>query len=262
MPLEGERLIHELTLLPAEQIPINPERKNSIVDIKCTDTKGRQFVVEMQMAWNKGFKPRSLFNTAKAYVRQLGKGYKYTQLKPVYMLCLINDTFHKNSEECYHPYTFIRFDDLEDRLGGMTIIYIELPKFKPQSFSDKKMAVLWLRFLTEVKDKDDAIQKIPEELVENEHTAKALDILEESSYSKAELKVYEDYWDAVSIEKDSLEGALEKGRKEGIEKGIEKGKIESVLGLHKNGVSIVIISKSLNISEKQVREIIKSGRKH
>ena len=46
----------------------------------------------------------------------------------------------------------------------------------------------------------------------------------------------------------------------GIEKGIEKGKIESVLGFYKNDVSIPVISKSLNISEKKIQEIIKLGR--
>ncbi len=40
-------------------------------------------------------------------------------------------------------------------------------------------------------------------------------------------------------------------------KGIEKGKIESILGLHKNRVSIATISKALNMTEEKIQEIIK-----
>ncbi len=190
---------------------------------------------------------------ADAVVSQIGKGYKYTALKPVYTLCILNDTFHENPKECYHHYTFVNSEDLKDRIEGMNLTYIELPKFHPRSFSEKKMAVLWLRFLTEIKDRDGHIQQIPEDLVKNRYTGKALEILEESSFSKVELEAYDKYWDSISIEKDGLEGALEKGKVEGR----EKKEIEAVLGFYKNGISIDIISKSLNISEKRVQEIIK-----
>ena len=48
---------------------------------------------------------------------------------------------------------------------------------------------------------------------------------------------------------------------QGREEGREEGKIESILGLHKKGISTPIISEALNISEKRVQEIIKLGRK-
>ncbi len=257
LPLKGNQLIKELIPLPQEQIPVSPGLKNSTVDVKCKDKIGRQFIVEMQMAWNKGFKSRALFNTAKAYVRQIGKGYKYTALKPVYTLCILNDTFHQNPKECYHHYTFINSKDLNDKIENMSITYIELPKFYPRSFSEKKMAVLWLRFLTEIKDREGHIQQIPEVLTKNKYTGKALEILEESSFSEVELEAYDKYWDSVSVEKDGLEGALEKGREKGREEGREKKEIEAILGLHKNGVSITIISEALNITEKRIHEIIK-----
>jgi hypothetical protein len=52
MPLAPGRRIESLEYLLPEQLPENPLGKNSIVDVKCIDNFGRQFIVEMQMYWS------------------------------------------------------------------------------------------------------------------------------------------------------------------------------------------------------------------
>ena len=47
LPLD--KLIVSIEYLPSELTPTIPEKKNSIVDVRCTDQTGRQFIVEMQM---------------------------------------------------------------------------------------------------------------------------------------------------------------------------------------------------------------------
>lgn len=47
--------ITELTYLTSEQSPIIPELKRPIVDVKCKDALGRQFIIEMQMEWSAAF---------------------------------------------------------------------------------------------------------------------------------------------------------------------------------------------------------------
>ena len=79
--------------LNPELVPLNPLRKDSIVDVRCRDHMGRQFIVEMQMMWTSAYKQRVLFNASKAYVSQLDKGGDYEILQPVYSLNLVNDTF-------------------------------------------------------------------------------------------------------------------------------------------------------------------------
>jgi hypothetical protein len=51
MPLKENQQIESLEYLPAEQVPDNPLRKNSIVDVRCRDNAGRHFIVEMQETW-------------------------------------------------------------------------------------------------------------------------------------------------------------------------------------------------------------------
>ena len=93
LPLEEGEEITELEYLPAEMVPDNPLRKNSIVDVRCRDNRGRHFIVEMQMVWSQEFRQRVLFNASKAYVRQIEKGNDYSLLQPVYSLNLVNEVF-------------------------------------------------------------------------------------------------------------------------------------------------------------------------
>ncbi len=55
MPFEDDRYIESLSYQDPALIPELPELKHSIVDVKCIDNYGRQFIVEMQMYWTSSF---------------------------------------------------------------------------------------------------------------------------------------------------------------------------------------------------------------
>ena len=74
LPFEEGEEIETIEFLPAELVPDTPLKKDTIVDVRCKDNLGRQFIVEMQMFWTETFMQRVLFNASKAYVRQLDKG--------------------------------------------------------------------------------------------------------------------------------------------------------------------------------------------
>ena len=154
--------------LNPELVPLNPLRKDSIVDVRCRDHMGRQFIVEMQMMWTSAYKQRVLFNASKAYVSQLDKGGDYEILQPVYSLNLVNDTFSE-SEEFYHDFQIVESAETKEVIEGLRFIFIELPKFTPHSYSDKKMQVLWLRYLTEINEKT---REVPQELMNNPEICK------------------------------------------------------------------------------------------
>ncbi|MBR6105824.1 MAG: PD-(D/E)XK nuclease family transposase, partial [Paludibacteraceae bacterium] len=62
---EGAKVV-DIEYLPPELVPDSPLKKYSIVDVRCKDDHGRQFIVEMQMYWTDEFKQRVLFNASKA----------------------------------------------------------------------------------------------------------------------------------------------------------------------------------------------------
>ena len=91
-------------------------------------------------------------------------------------------------------------------IDGLHLVFVELPKFTPHTFTEKKMQVLWLRYLTEI---DEKTKEVPAELLASPEIAKAVSEIEESAYTEEELLGYDDFWDAVSVEK-TLAGRLDR----------------------------------------------------
>lgn len=220
LPFETEdEKIESVEYLPIELVPDTPLKKNSIVDVRCRDKQGRVFIVEMQMIWSPAFMHRVLFNASKAYVRQIDKSEKFELLQPVYSLNLVDDIFLPDVEEYYHDYRIVHMEHSDKVIEGLRFVFVELPKFKPHSFSEKKMQVLWLRYLTEV---DEKTRVVPQELMDVPEIKMAVEQLEESAFNDAQLWGYDDFWDAVRVEK-TLVSDVQNKYKEGIEQGIEQG---------------------------------------
>ncbi len=160
------------------------------------------------------------------------RGEKYSELKPVYTLSLVNDiAFPELPDDFYHCYMMTHSKCKEYTIDDIEMIFVELPKFKPNTVLDKKMAVLWLRFLTEINEHTKEVDK---ELLSDDNVAKAVSLVEESAYSDAELWAIDRYWDSVSRERTALSEKYlkgeakgrEEGRAEGLAEGEKKGREE------------------------------------
>ena len=197
LPLDPGKQVESIEYLPSELVPETPLGKNTIVDVRCEETGGRKFIVEMQMEWRANFKQRVLLNASKAYIKQLPRGNDYNLLQPVYSLNLVNETFEPDMEEYYHYYRLVHYLHSDKVLEGLHLVLVELPKFKAKNLTEKKMQVLWLRFLTEIGE---ATKEVPQDLVDNPHVNEALEIVEESALSDEERARYDGFWDLVSRE--------------------------------------------------------------
>lgn len=199
LPLKDDEHVVSIEYWPAEKIPRRTEaEKNSIVDVCCHDNKKREFIVEMQMTWTESFKKRVLLNASKAYVAQSEVGEEYRLLQPVYALNFVNAPMNIGVDGYYHHYQLVHQEKSDEVIDGLQLVFIELPKFQPQSFSQKKMQVLWLRFLTEINEKT---LEAPAEMLENPEVSEALKILEVAAYTPAEMRAYDKFWDGISSEK-------------------------------------------------------------
>ncbi len=226
LPLKQEQQITSIEYLPAELVPVDPIHKDTIVDVRCKDVEGRQFVVEMQMAWTDAFRQRVLFNASKAYVSQAEMGYKYEDLQPVYSLNLVNEIFEKDIKEYIHNYRIVHDKHTKKIIEGLCFTFIELPKFQPHTMKEKRMTILWLRFLTEINDKT---KEVPAELLENPEISRALEEVKISAFTDEELRAYDKFWDRVSSEKTLMEGRYGEGLKDGMKKGMQVGESNKAL---------------------------------
>ena len=210
LPLPENGLIDSLEYLSSEQVPPIPTFKYTVVDVRCTDQQGRVFIVEMQIQWTASFMQRMLFNASKAYVKQLEKGEHYHLLKPVYGLGLINTIFDTHDPEWYHHYKIVNVKKPQAEIKDLQLVFIELPKFKAKNFPEKKLQILWLRFMAELNEKSN---QVPSEWLSVPEIKQALDLAEEAAYTPGELAAYDQYWDAISIEKSLVADARQEGEK-------------------------------------------------
>jgi hypothetical protein len=83
LQLDEAHRITSVALLPPEQRPRISELKDSIVDVKCADTHGTTYVVEMQVLNVEAFEKRVVYNVANAYTNQIGASFAYPELDDV-----------------------------------------------------------------------------------------------------------------------------------------------------------------------------------
>lgn len=244
LPLKRNQQIKSIEYLPTELVPVDPLHKDTIVDVRCRDVEGRQFVVEMQMAWTDAFKQRVLFNASKAYVSQAEMGCKYEALQPVYSLNLVNEIFEKDMKEYKHNYHIVHDKRTKKVIEGLCFTFIELPKFHPHTMKEKRMTVLWLRFLTEINDKT---QEVPAELLESPEISKALEEVKISAFTAEELRAYDKFWDRVSSEKTLMEGRYDEGKQDKA--------LEIAQNLKSAGMDVDTICKMTGLSKEEIEEL-------
>ena len=232
LPLPPGEEIVDIEYMSPELPPRTSLEKNSIVDVFCKTKDGLQFIVEMQMFWTPSFKDRVLFNSAKVYVDQLKRGDEYSDLRPVYSLNLVDAVMERDTSDFIHHYQMVHEKNTKKVIKGLHLVFVELPKFKPQSIAERKMAVLWLRFLTEINK---TTESVPPELMESKEISQAVELVETAAYSRAQLMGYDLFWDGVRVQRTILadaersrKAALKAGHDEGLAQGLAEGKAEGL----------------------------------
>ena len=225
LPLPEGMTIETVEIINPENVPENPAKKHSIVDVRCTDNKGRGFIVEMQSCWNREFFSRTLFNAASMYTKQLAKGNPFEKLKEVYALALVNDeAFDYEGDDGYMQEFYItNKKQPEDVRHDLSLIFVELVKYKPKDRGSRAIKELWLRFLTEI---DEQTQKVDDVLLENPEINQALQILEMSAYTDGDMYAYNDALLEIMTHHNAMKNEREDGYAEGKAKGREEGRAE------------------------------------
>ena len=211
-------------------------------------------------------------------MKQLKEGEGYNLIHPVYCLNLINDIgFESEPDEFYHDYAIVNVAHSDRIIEGLRFVFVELPKFankrvqsdarissvereqtrpkvkfRPESIAEKKMAVLWLRFLTEINKKT---EEAPAELLENEATRKALSIVEKSAMSEDQLYAYDKFWMAVTDEEGFLEARYNRGLREGKAEAEAKARqeiLESARKMKEDHLPVDAIAKYTGLSADEV----------
>ena len=112
---------------------------------------------------------------------------------------------------------------------------------RAQNLQEKKLQVLWLRFIAELNEKTN---QVPQEWLEFPDIKEALELVEEAAFTPGELYAYDKHWDAISIEKTLLRDAEIRGEK--------KAKIAIIKQLLAKGYSLEEITALTDLTQEEV----------
>ena len=210
---EGFQVIKDVKYLNSEHVgDVFAERK-AIFDVYCENERGEKFIVEMQNAYQKYFKDRSLFYSTFPIREQAPKGADWKfKLERVYTVALLNFDL---KEEAFDQ------DDINHDVGlldkkthkvfndKLSFKYVEIAKFDK---TEDELVTLYDKWLYVLKNLS-RLDERPAALKEKVFT-KLFEEAEIAKFTPTELKEYEDSLKAYRDVKNSIDTALEKGREE------------------------------------------------
>lgn len=118
--------------------------------------------------------------------------------------------------------------------------------------SDKRMMVLWLRYLTEI---DAKTTEVPSELLNDPQIGKALEEVKVSAFTEEELRAYDKFWDGVRVEKSLQHDSFQEGKAEGLAEGELKAKLATARNLMQMGLTVAQITQATGLTQKQIANL-------
>jgi len=220
LELEGEQRIDDLTYLSAEQrVPV-VELKLSIVDVKCRDHAGREYVVEMQILNVEAFEKRVVYNVSKAYVMQIHSGDHYLELSDVVGVTICDfELWPAPPQPGGPPVPMLsRWRMQEQNHGALVLsqvqyVFLELPKYTKGAAATTTVEQ-WAHFFRAAEN----LEVIPPELAD-EPFRTALEQARTAGFTSAEWDAY----DRAKVAEQDARGAISLAERQGEVRGEVRG---------------------------------------
>ena len=220
--------IVDVTIVNPYNLQDFKDDKLTILDIKAVDQDGAIYDIEMQLSNFSGLIKRIVFYGCEVFAGQLKAGDDYSQLKPVYSICLLEGTLWANSPKVHHAF---RLTDAQSgrtlshtleihtlELGWYNLKEADLPTASPLD-----RWIFWLMHAHEY-DQETLLKLLPDQAFQM--ATRTLTTISEITEDK---QMYDSREKAIR----DRQWALNASRNEGIIEGEIKGEIKLIRALEK-----------------------------
>ena len=224
-----EQVVRDVKFLNSENVGDVYTDRKAIFDVYCENEHGEKFIVEMQNAYQKHFKDRSLYYSTFPIKEQAPKGADWDfSLAHVYVVALLNFDMHDDAfDEDSISHDVGLLDKQTKRVFNdkLTFKYVEIAKFDNPLDRLRTVYDKWLYALKNLPRLTDRPKELRDRVFD-----RLFEEAEIARFSTQELKEYEDSLKAYRDIKNSLDTAMEqgfeKGREVGREAGLAEGRVE------------------------------------
>ena len=265
LDLEGSNRISKVTIIDPYLLPRLKGEKASILDVRATDQRGRQFIVEMQVADKKGFDKRVQFYTSRDYSMQIDRGEDYPKLKPTYFIGILNFSIGFGKSYLSKHYS-IEEETGQCVLSDIQHRFIQLTKFKKKRHELLSLVDKWTFFIKNAGNLD----IIPED-IEDEGLKTAYQEADKHSWKKEDLVAYlnagmreQDQKGEIELARDEAKAeakAEAEAEKEQLRKEAEAKEEQTILNLGLIGLSVAQIAQATTKTEEEIQQIIAKNKK-
>ena len=237
--------IKNVTFLKTIQEPEIAVQKTSIVDVLCKDERGNQYIVEIQVAKEKGFEKRAQYYAAKAYCSQAHAGGSYADLKEIIFLAIADFVIFPNKAAYKSDHIVLDKETCENDLKDFSFTFLELPKFNKNINNLETIIEKWAYFF---KHAETASEHDVEKIIEGDDIMeRAYEELNRFSWNEEELLTYdqsEKYYNSYVATMENK-----------YEEGIEKSKMTIAQNMLKAGADEKFISLVTGLSFEQIKAL-------
>ncbi len=125
--------IEVIEYIPPIQNPLYLAKKESIVDVLCTDQIGNQYIIEMQIARQLGFKERAQYYASRAYIDQADENTQYINLKEVYSIFFTTFSLSNKEEKDYkNIHQILNIKTHQRVFDKLSYVVVDLNAFKKE----------------------------------------------------------------------------------------------------------------------------------
>ena len=254
--------ITDVTFLKVETDAEIKALRQSIVDVLCKTVDGRHFIVEMQKAFDTGFKERAVAYASRVYLNQRTINNKtkndkggYWKMRPVIFLAIMEETLFPEKKAYLSHHQSRDICTGEHDIKGMSFSFLELSKFHKRFDELKDDIDQWAYYFKQAEHiSPEELEKI---LSQGTIFGEAYKVLEKSAYTETQLLEYTRYdlkeQEVETRISDAKAEGLEEGRAEGEKIGERKKAIETAKKMIADGLPADVVSKYSGLSIDEIK---------
>jgi predicted transposase/invertase (TIGR01784 family) len=250
---KGYDLVVEINLLNPFNLKTIQASKESILDVKAKDSRGRWINIEVQIDNDGSYANRSLYYWAKSYSGQLKSGETYGTLDPAVCINLLDFEIFPQLPGYHNCFQVTEIDQPEYVLSEhLQIHFIELPKNQIKSTDEVKNDLdRWCFYFENEGSVEE--EKMTVLLKENEAMGKAHKVYSEFTASDELMDMVEarEKWQR------DVNSKLLNAKEEGMQQGMQRKAREDAQKMLDRGFSVEDIMDITGLSEQEIKDIQK-----
>ena len=253
-----EQVIRDVKFLNSENVGDVYTDRKAIFDVYCENEHGEKFIVEMQNAYQKHFKDRSLYYSTFPIKEQAPKGADWDfKLAHVYVVALLNFDMHDDAfdeDSISHDVGLLDKNTKRVFNDKLTFKYVEIAKFDKPLDRLRTVYDKWLYALKNLPRLTDRPKELRDRVFD-----RLFEEAEIARFSTQELKEYEDSLKAYRDIKNSLDTAMEQGFEKGCEvgraEGITSQRLDTARSMLADGLPLEKIMRYTGLSKEEIDKL-------